>query len=262
MRTRLWMPSAAVASICFAATNLYAIQSAASVQETSGGSLTQYGVLNNTQITAHPFDITLFVASTISSNPTPTTSNLNWIAQSLTASSWTQVMGGVSTLLTWQQYTGMTFTQVFPSNPLRLNGYFLNYTFDSGSGNVSFPADPIFPSDPIKRGFFFQGGLDSTFLVDGPSDATVPSPPSSFFSFENTTTDVPEPGSLSLCLFALVGAAAFVRRTRRTPLRGQTTSPPYLPPGSPHFPNRPSRQLRGCSQFINPPQLSPPYLPP
>jgi hypothetical protein len=170
MHTRLWVPLITLAAMGLASpSKLYAIQGAVTVQESPGGTLTQYSVLNNSQTTAHPFDITLLVVSTTSTTPNPFTSNLNWIAESLSASTWTQAMGGgASTLLTWQQYTGMTYVQAYPGQPVRLNGYFLNYTFDSGSGDVAFPSNPIHPGGSAFGGFFFTWPLDSTFLV-GPA---------------------------------------------------------------------------------------------
>jgi hypothetical protein len=112
----------------------------------------------------------------------------------------------------------MTYLQAFPDDPTILNGYFLNYTFDAGSGDVAFPSPPPRQLLLIFGGFFFQGAPDSnaTFLVEGPSDAAVPSPPSSFQSLEGAPViSIPEPATISLCLFALGGYAAFVRRTRR-----------------------------------------------
>ena len=224
MRTRLWLARAAVATVGFSAltTCLAArvISPTTVVDEVqNNASITQYYVINNRQTT--PFDITLVVVSTTSVTPNPTTSNLDWIAESLSASTWTQAMPTTTSPgLSWQQYTGTTYVQAFPDNPVLLNGYFLNYTFDSGSGNVAFPgvSPGIKPTLSILGGFFFQGAPDSsTFLVEGPSDASVPSPPSSFQSLEGTTVIlVPEPAAVSLCLFALGGAAAFVRRTRRS----------------------------------------------
>jgi hypothetical protein len=136
------------------------------VYETQEGSNVEYAVANTSNLDPQPFDITAFVVSTTSANPNPSTSNLNWIAQSLSASTWTQAMGGgASTLPSWQQYSGLTYVQAYPSNPVRVNGYFLNYTFDSGSGDVSFPNNPIFPGEPTFGGFFFQGTAESTFLA-------------------------------------------------------------------------------------------------
>jgi hypothetical protein len=123
--------------------------------------------------------------------------------------------GGAGSLLTWQQYTGMTYVQAFPTDPTLLNGYFLNYTFDSVSGDVAFAAPPPRQGLLIFGGFFFQGATDSnsTFLVEGPGDASVPSPPSTFQSLEGKIViTIPEPATISLCLLALGCGAAFVRR--------------------------------------------------
>jgi hypothetical protein len=67
--------------------------------------------------------------------------------------------------LTWQQYTGLSYTQAFPNIPIKVNGYFLNYTFNSDTGDVAFPSNPVIPSTSLG-GFFATGSLDSTFLVE------------------------------------------------------------------------------------------------
>ena len=222
MRTRLWIAQAAVVTMSFGAlTTCLAdriLVPTSGVDETpKNATTTQYFVINNSQTT--PFDITLLVVSTTNATPSPTTTNLNWTAESLSASTWTQTMGGGAvSLLTWQQYTGMTYVQAFPTDPTLLNGYFLNYTFDSVSGDVAFAAPPHLQRLLIFGGFFFQGATDSnsTFLVEGPSDASVPSPPSSFQSLEgNIVINIPEPATISLCLFAFGAVVAVVRRRER-----------------------------------------------
>jgi len=173
----------------------------ATVQEAADGDGTTQYTVNNTSTAFTPggrFDISLFLSTTTGS--TPTTTNSNWIAQSVNATSWTQTMGGISESdprVSWQTYTGLTYTQAFPGNPVKLNGYFLNYTFNSGSDTVSFPTDPVFPGAGLG-GFFFTGSPASTFFVAGPTDGTTSFTPGNVVTSSGTSTDVPEPASLSL----------------------------------------------------------------
>jgi hypothetical protein len=203
MRKPLWISPTAVAMFCVAAlTNLQAVQPAASVYEAQEGSNTEYFVSNTSNLDPQPFDITVLVVSTRSASPNPSTSNLNWIAESITASTWTQAMGGgASTLPTWQQYTGMNFINAFSDGRPLLNGYFLNYTYDSGSGDVTYLGSPIFPGSPSEGGFF-QGALggNDLFLVEGPIDATVPTPLAQVQNYYNYAFAeiIPEPSSLLL----------------------------------------------------------------
>ena len=74
-----------------------------------------------------------------------------------------------SDALTWQQYTGMTYTQAFPGNPIKVNGYFLDYTFNSGSDTISFPGNPVIPGAGLG-GFFFTG---SACLLNARIDFTI-----------------------------------------------------------------------------------------
>jgi hypothetical protein len=215
MRTRLWMSSTAVSIFCIAAlTDLQAVQPAASVYETQEGSNTEYSVSNTSNLDPQPFDITVLVVSTRSDSPNPSTTNLNWIAEPITASTWTQAMGaGVSSLPTWQQYTGMNFIQAFGDSDPLLNGYFLNYTYDSGNGNVTYLGNPIFPSSPLQGGFFFEGtALHDLFLVEGPIDATVPTPLAQVQNYYDMSEVIPEPSSLLLTGLGAVTLCAFLKR--------------------------------------------------
>ena len=176
-----------------------------------------YTVYNNSQGLAHSFDITYLLVSTTSTTPYAYTPNSGWTAQAISATSWSaQPMGGVSGNLSWQQYTGLTYNQAFPTDPLHVNGYFLNYSYDSVSGNVSYPGSPILPlpGGSAFGGFYFNGPLGSTFLAGGPDDVSVPTAPASFQSFSDVTV-VPEPSSLALLLSAFAGAALCIGRSRR-----------------------------------------------
>jgi hypothetical protein len=160
---------------------------AATLLETSmPGGTTQYTVTNQSNLTAHPFDITFLVVSTNGTNPT--TTNPGWTAEALTAASWDQPMGGPgSTLPTWAQFTD----QAFPSGPVgqsAWNGYFLNYSFDAGSGLVHFPSGPTGGFGALG-GFFFSGEPGSTFLVGGPADVNTPVQLGNVITFTGTSTD-------------------------------------------------------------------------
>jgi len=49
----------------------------------------------------------------------------------------------------------MAYTQAFPSNPIKVNGYYLDYTFNSDTYTVSFPGEPVIPGVSLD-GFFFR----------------------------------------------------------------------------------------------------------
>jgi hypothetical protein len=166
MRIRLLLVGLAAVSIPLSLLpNAFAIGSAAAViHENPEGATTEYTLLNQSQLTSTQFDIAAFAITTTGN--TPTTTNVGWIAQALNSNTWSSVpMGGdIAGNLSWQQYTGMTWNQAFPSNPFKVNGYFDSYIWNSGAQTVSFPADPFFPGNPFFGGFFFQGSPSSDFL--------------------------------------------------------------------------------------------------
>ncbi len=153
-------------TICLALlTNLHARAVVIDESLTGGGTMTEYSVLNQSQLSATQFDISAFTIATTGIGPT--TTNLNWSSQALNSNSWSSIaMGGTNPNepLTWQQYTGMTWNQAFPNNPFKVNGYFLSYIWNSGAQTVSYPSNPFFPGNPFKGGFFFQGTPSSDFL--------------------------------------------------------------------------------------------------
>ena len=59
-------------------------------------------------------------------------------------------MGGdIAGNLSWQQYTGMTWNQAFPSSPFKVNGYFDSYIWNSGAQTVG--VHPGARSSPTTR---------------------------------------------------------------------------------------------------------------
>jgi hypothetical protein len=219
MRTRLLVAAAFVG--LSGLSNVFAADPAL-IQEslTAGSDLTEYSVLNQSQMTATPFDISAFAVAT--TGTAPSNSDPNWTAQALNSASWSSMpMGGTNPNepLTWQQYTGMTWNQAFPTGPVsgKVNGYFLSYLWNSGAMTVSFPDPPVYPSNPAKGGFFFQGmPMSDMFLVVGPTDASMAQPLSDFQTFEGQSMVVPEPSSLALSVIALGCGAMVVRRSRRS----------------------------------------------
>jgi hypothetical protein len=205
----------AVAACLIPAAKMRADSIAATVQEAQFPAdpiKTQYTV-NNTSTDSTPggkFDIALFVSTTTGN--TPTTTNANWTAEAMSSGAWTTNMTGES--LNWQQYTGLTYTQAFPADPVKLNGYFLHYNYTAG--NISFPGTPILPGGNLS-GFFFDGSPSSTFFVAGPSDGTTSFAPGNVVTYSGTSTDTPEPTTLGLMALAAAGLCS--RRRKLKPLQ-------------------------------------------
>jgi hypothetical protein len=218
MQKRFWMQwaIAVVTGLVPAAKMRAASIAAATVQEAqypSNPLMMQYTVNDNsTTFTAGgKFDIALFLSTTTGN--TPTTTNANWTAESVDSTAWATDMTGES--LTWQQYTGLTYTQAFPSGPIGgKNGYFLDYNYNGV--DISFPSAPILPGGNLS-GFFFTGSPSSMFFVAGPSDGTTSFAPGSVVTYSGTSTDTPEPTTLGL--IALCGIITLRRRGKRLEVR-------------------------------------------
>ena len=167
-----------------------------------------YLVLNQSNLTPHPFDVQMLVVSTTGTNPM--TTQPGWTAEALDQSLWDEPMGGIgSTLPTWHQFTGMPW--MYPPNPtIHANGYFANYTYDALNGMVDYPPEPVIPplADMFVGGFLFQGPVGSTFLAAGPTDGTLSIPLGNVQSFSGTT-QVPEPSTFALGFMALCGLAGW-----------------------------------------------------
>jgi hypothetical protein len=220
MRFHLWTAAALLVSL-FAASPTRLLADAVTLTETPEGATTEYTVQNNSQTTDQSFDITYFLASSTSTSTNPNTTTVSgWIADTISPASWQLVpMGGPDTgLPTWQQYTGLTYDQAYPSQPVRVNGYFLDYSYDSGSGDVTFPSNPTLPlpGGSALGGFFFTGAPDSTFIAGGPDDVSTPTPTSDFQSFSATAVDVPEAGTFQFMFLSVAGAALLRRRSRHS----------------------------------------------
>lgn len=165
------------------------------VEETPvpGTDFTEYTLINDTNSQAIPFNFTIFASSTTGN--TPSTTDTGWNAVALDATLWAEpITTGVPS---WQQYTGLSYTQAFPSDPASVNGYFLNLAFDSSTGNTTFFGTPIAPGTNLTE-FYFVGPPGSQFVVAGPTTAGSPEPLSNFQTFTGSTIDLPEPTCLAL----------------------------------------------------------------
>ncbi len=121
MRMRLLFAGVAVVALTLSALSNALAADPAAIHEslTAGGTMTEYSVLNQSQLSSTQFDIAAFAITTTGN--TPTTSNAGWIAQSINSNTWSSApMGGdIAGNLSWQQYTGKTWNQAFPSNQSR-----------------------------------------------------------------------------------------------------------------------------------------------
>jgi hypothetical protein len=219
MRSRSFLQAGVVLLIILGRNGWVGAVSATHVNETpQSNGTTEYQVFNGT--TSPEFDVSVFLSTTTGS--TPTTTNSDWSTEAINATDWTESMGypAVSEppLPTWQQYTGMTYTQAFPSDPIKVNGYYLDYTFNSDGDTVSFPASPLVPGESLG-GFFFAGDPGSTFLLAGPADPEGTGVDSLTIgdadTFSGTSVDLPEPASLGLVAIAVCGLTQRRRRSTK-----------------------------------------------
>jgi len=187
----------------------------ATVQEMAlGDGTTEYTVNNTSSSTTSGgrITITLFAVSTTGSNPD--TEN-GWIAQSLNAATRDQSMGIVLNpehlnYLTWQQYTGLSYTQAFPGDPADVNGYYDLYPYSQGY--IVIAGVPFGPGESMS-GFLFDGSPGSTFLVAGPTSGSTVFLPGNVVTYSGSSTDVPESAGIGLAAFAISGLTLRGRRT-------------------------------------------------
>ena len=188
----------------------------ATVQETAldNGS-TEYTVNNTSSLTTAggPFNITLLVVTTTGTNPN--TQEPGWNAESLNAVAWDQSMGFdfVDTEVpTWQQYTGLSYTQAFPTDPSNVNGYFLLHSLPVDN-EYNLGSTHIAPGTSLN-GLLFTGSPASTFLVAGPSASFMSEYTlADIVTYSGTSTNIPEPAGLCLAAFVVCGLALRRRRT-------------------------------------------------
>jgi hypothetical protein len=224
MRSRFFLQLTIAAVLIFGrAAVLHALPAVQVTESPQSGGTTEYTVTNNTfpnspVVPNNPIDISVFLSTTTGS--APTTTNADWTAEALNDNLWDASMGfpAVSEPAnpTWQQYTGMTYMQAFPNNPVKVNGYYLDFTFNSDSDTVSIPNTPIIPGASLGN-FFFTGSPGSTFLIAGPADPEGTGVESLMIgdadTFSGTSVDLPEPASA--CLLAVGSLALLGRRRRR-----------------------------------------------
>jgi hypothetical protein len=222
MRLRFFLQLTAAAILILAkASVVHAIPAVQVTESPQNGGTTEYDVVNDTNDSETPFDISVFLSTT--TGGTPTTTNADWSTEAINATDWTESMGfpAVSEPAnpTWQQYTGLTYTQAFPGSPNKVNGYYLDYTFNSDTDTVTFPGSPTIPGASLGN-FFFTGSPGSSFLVAGPADPEETGVDSLTIgdadTYSGTSVDLPEPASLGLIAIAVCGLNL---RRRRRPTR-------------------------------------------
>jgi hypothetical protein len=186
MQKFIWMKFAAILGILLTGQipAFCQLMQGFSVQETQEGANTEYNVVNSGSGSGLPFNIDAFAVESTGGNPS--TTNPGWSAEALDASSWLQSMGG--TFPSWLDYTGESYTQAFPKNPVNVNAYVLNEPDMGGA---------ISPDNSLD-GFFFQGAPASTdrfMFVNVHGPAIVEGQRITDFG---TVEVVPEPATLSL----------------------------------------------------------------
>lgn len=179
----------------------------------AGPEKTELIITNQSDQTATPFDISLFCIATggfMDSRPA------NWVGQDpVNAPLWEISMGSVNNngTPTWHQYTSLAYTGAFPTDPIKVLGFYLNYSYNAQTGQVAYPGDPIRPGSSL-RGFIFQNPASGyspnlTFFVAGPDAGANPFTLGNVRTFSGQT--VPEPGGLTI----LGACAALVMSKRR-----------------------------------------------
>lgn len=185
------------------------------VQETQEGANTELNVINNSSnaFFQQPFNIVAFAVRSFNDGDNPSTTEPGWTAEALTASLWTQPMGGGdSTLSTWADYTGEAYTMAFPDDPAEVNAY----VTVPGSSYIIAPSNSL-------NGFFFQGtptilqmetGLyenDRFLIVEGHGDVIIQGEQ---VTISGSVEVVPEPAVLNLCLLAVACFGFFAAKRK------------------------------------------------
>jgi hypothetical protein len=67
-----------------------------------------------------------------------------------------QILSSFKSLQRNASFGLLTYTQAFPSNPTKLNGYFLDFTFNSDTDTISFPGNPAIPGSILGGSFSSQ----------------------------------------------------------------------------------------------------------
>ena len=205
MCSRFFLCLAAVALIIFGGVpNLHADVPAASEVTADQEDAFRFTYTNNNQVnaagdfvlnfTAYP-NITTFLIGT----PVP-----------VTASSWDSPMG--TGLLSWEMYTGMSYTQYFPGDPAEVTGIYFDFPGLPPSSENQNPVHRI-ETGPDRGDILYYSVPIFVWFTPAPISDTTSFTPLDDLTNSEISAYVPEPASLGLAALAVCGLAA--RRGRR-----------------------------------------------